>query len=166
MKILKDFPEEMKRMRNRAVRRIVRDSLLAYARACRELEDQMMGSSHEMMRKNQFSNLFLAKSGTFDQLSYANQLGVMMKVDPTAALKLEKSAVKLQARAKGMLARSSILKMKGEKEEYSLEGAAVVAARQTKEILNAIGALTDRLKRVEEHLKRSSGEQEVKTTFA
>ena len=156
MTILKDFPEEKKRMRNRAVRRIVRDNVVAYARACRELEDQMMGRSET--GKNQFSNMLLAKSGTFDQLSYGNQLGVMMKVDPAAALKLEQSAVKLQARAKGMLARNTVCKMKEEKAEYGLEGAAVVAARQTKEILNAIAALTDRLKRVEEQLKSGDGD--------
>ena len=38
---------------------------------------------------------------------------------------------------------------------YQLEGAAVIAARQTKEILDALGALTNRVTNLEEMIRET-----------
>jgi hypothetical protein len=54
--------------------------------------------------------------------------------------------------------------MKSENTEYEEVGAAVVAARQNKEILNALGALADRLKKVEEVIveqRRNGGSNQL-----
>jgi hypothetical protein len=95
------------------------------------------------------TSVFGQVDGYFNSLSYGNQMGVMMKADAALAKTLEKSALRMQAALRGMLARKAVERMKVEKAQNDIEGAAAVAARRTKEILEILVALAARVKNIE-----------------
>ena len=145
--ILLRFPDEKKRLRQRAVKNIVRENIMAISRAYRELKTEM---GEVTISKRSMVDLLATKDhGWFHKLSYGNQLFVMTKADPAAGKRMDGAATLVGRIAKGWLVRTRRQRIKDEKRFFDKEGPAVVAARQTKEILEAIYALTKRVSDME-----------------
>jgi len=145
--IIASFPSEGRRLRSKATRRIVRDHILAYSKAFKEIKAQQ--AQLQVQKSYWSTSVFGQVDGYFNSLSYGNQMGVMMKADAALAKTLEKSALRMQAALRGMLARKAVERMKVEKAQNDIEGAATVAARRTKEILEILVALAARVKNIE-----------------
>ena len=142
------------RLRRYAVRRIVRDHIVAFAAAVAMTRAQMAADAAGDGRVvNALANALFGANENVTYLSYANQLEVLVRADPAARERQRRAAEVLQSRVRGMRVRRALRASVGEKQQLAREGAAVVAACHTRQILAAVNELTQRLERMERKME-------------